>query len=246
MIVLIVAGIAFVLMGIERVWPGRRWSPVSGWWARAIAINAFQITSVFLAGMTWERWLRGPHVLSLSTLGTVPELVIGYLVYVVWMYWSHRFRHQIPVLWRCLHQLHHSPQRIEILTAFYKHPVEIVLESIASAALLYVVLGISPHSAFVLTTMSGVANLFYHWNIATPRWLGYVVQRPESHCVHHERDVHAFNYSELPLVDMVFGTFRNPARFDRRCGFEPGREQQFGKLLRGGDVNAQGTSTTLP
>jgi sterol desaturase/sphingolipid hydroxylase (fatty acid hydroxylase superfamily) len=264
MIVVIVAGIAFVLMGIEYLWPGRRWPSSSGWWPRALAINGFQIASVFLAGVTWEHWLRGPHLLSLSSLGRPAELVIGYLIYAVWMYWSHRARHGIPALWRHLHQLHHSPQRIEILTAFYKHPVEIVLESITSSALLYVVLGISPLSVFIISTVSGVANLFYHWNISTPRWLGYVIQRPESHCIHHERDVHAFNYSELPLVDMVFGTFRNPPRFDRQCGFAPGREQQFGRILLGGDVNVvdgragpsglggldglkgQGTTTTLP
>lgn len=237
MIVLIVAGIAFVLMGIEHLWPGRRWPHATGWWARAIAVNGFQIGSVFLAGIAWERWFRGPHLVSLSSLGRPAELVIGYLLYVVWMYWSHRARHQIDLLWRTLHQLHHSPQRIEILTAFYKHPVEIVLESIASAALLYLVLGISPPAVFVITTVSGVANLFYHWNIATPRWVGYVIQRPESHCVHHERDVHAYNYCELPLIDMVFGTFRNPARFERSCGFAPGREQQFAELLLGRDVN---------
>jgi len=239
MIVLIVAGIAFVLMGVEYLWPGRRWPRTTGWWARAIAINGFQIGSVFLAGVAWERWFRGPHLVSLSSLGRPAELVIGYLVYVVWMYWSHRARHQIGPLWRALHQLHHSPQRIEILTAFYKHPVEIVLESIASSALLYLVLGISPPAVFVISTASGVANLFYHWNISTPRWLGYVIQRPESHCVHHEREVHAYNYCELPLIDMVFGTFRNPARFDRSCGFAPGREQQFAELLLGRDVNGQ-------
>ena len=123
------------------------------------------------------------------------------------------------MLWRWLHALHHSPARIEVVTAFYKHPLEIVVESIASSALLYLVLGISREAAFVITNISGVLGLFYHWNVATPRWLGYIVQRPESHCVHHERDVHAFNYSELPIVDMTFGTFRNPPTFTGECGF---------------------------
>ncbi len=47
-------------------------------------------------------------------------------------------------------------------------------------------------------------------NIRTPQWLGYIVQRPESHSVHHGRGVHHYNYSDLPLFDILFGTFRNP------------------------------------
>ena len=31
---------------------------------------------------------------------------------------------------------------------------------------------------------------FQHANIRTPRWLGYLVQRPESHSLHHARGVH--------------------------------------------------------
>jgi sterol desaturase/sphingolipid hydroxylase (fatty acid hydroxylase superfamily) len=232
-IVAIVVGIALAMMVIERVWPARPWPVVRSWWPRALAINGFQIGIVFVAGATWERWLRGPHLLAVSELGWPAELAIGYAVNVLWLYWAHRARHHFDLLWRWLHQLHHSPARIEILTAFYKHPLEIVVESILTATLLYVVLGISREAAFVITNISGVAGLFYHWNVSTPRWLGYIVQRPESHCVHHEQGIHAFNYSELPLVDIAFGTFRNPARFEGKCGFSDDGERRFGELLAG-------------
>ncbi len=239
MTVAIIVAIAAVLIAIEYAWPGRRWPKIAGWWPRALALNGFQIASVFLAGVTWERWLHGPHLFALDRAPLVWQLVIAYVVNVLWLYWFHRARHHIGPLWRWLHQVHHSPQRIEILTAFYKHPLEIVTESILGAVLFYVVLGVSPVTAFIASTTSGVIGLFYHWNITTPRWLGYIVQRPESHCIHHERGVHAFNYSELPIIDIVFGTFRNPPRFDRECGFAPGREQRVGELLLGRDVNAE-------
>ena len=32
----------------------------------------------------------------------------------------------MPILWRTLHQLHHSPKRLEIVTSFYQHPLEII------------------------------------------------------------------------------------------------------------------------
>lgn len=237
MTVAIIVAIAGMLILVERVWPARAWPSVPGWWPRALAINAFQVGSVFLAGATWEKWLHGPQLFALHDLSFGAQLAIGYAVNVVWLYWFHRARHAIGPLWRWTHQLHHSPQRIEILTAFYKHPLEIVLESVLASVLFFVVLGASPYAAFVIGTFSGVVGLFYHWNISTPYWLGYVIQRPESHCIHHERGVHAFNYSELPIIDMLFGTFKNPRRFEARCGFELGREQRFAALLAGRDVN---------
>lgn len=235
-VVAVMVAIALAMIGLERVRPGRRWPAVPTWWARALAINGAQIALVFVAGATWERWLRGPHLFALAAHGRGAEIAIGYLANVVWMYWAHRARHRFTLLWRWMHQLHHSPARIEILTAYYKHPLEITSESIATSVLLYVVLGVSPEAAFVITTTSGVLGLFYHWNVATPRWLGYVVQRPESHCIHHQHGVHAYNYSELPLVDIVFGTFRNPPRFVGQCGLGAGCEQQFAALLLGHDV----------
>jgi sterol desaturase/sphingolipid hydroxylase (fatty acid hydroxylase superfamily) len=235
-IVAIVVAIAVALIAIERARPGRRWPAVRTWWPRALAINGFQIAAVFIAGATWERWLRGGHLFDLAGLGRAAELAIGYAAEVLWLYGAHRARHAVPLLWRWTHQLHHSPARVEILTAFYKHPLEIVGESILTAALLYAVLGMSPEGAFAVTTTSGVLGLFYHWNVRTPRWLGYIVQRPESHCVHHQEGVHAFNYSELPIVDMLFGTFRNPDQFVGSCGLGGDREQRFADLLGGRDV----------
>ena len=241
MTVAIIVALAGVLILVEQVRPARRWPHVRGWWVRALAINGFQIAAVFIAGATWEKWLHrrelsGSLVFALRDLPVPAELAIGYAVQVVWLYWFHRLRHHVGPLWRLLHQVHHSPQRIEILTAFYKHPLEIVIESVLSAVLFFVVLGMSPWAAFVIGTTSGVLGLFYHWNIRTPRWLGYIIQRPESHCIHHEHGVHAFNYSELPIVDIAFGTFKNPAAFDRGCGLGPDGEHRVLDLLRGRDV----------
>ena len=56
-------------------------------------------------------------------------------------------------------------------------------------------------------------------NIRTPRLLGYLIQRPEQHGLHHERDVHAYNYASLMLWDLLFGTFRNPESFPTQYGF---------------------------
>jgi sterol desaturase/sphingolipid hydroxylase (fatty acid hydroxylase superfamily) len=82
-----------------------------------------------------------------------------------------------------------------------------------------------------------VAELFYHWNVRTPWWLGFLVQRPESHCVHHQAGLHAWNYADLPLWDALFGTLRNPRRWDGSCGFGES-EHRLGAMLLGVDVTA--------
>jgi sterol desaturase/sphingolipid hydroxylase (fatty acid hydroxylase superfamily) len=79
--------------------------------------------------------------------------------------------------------------------------------------------------------------VFQHANIRTPTWLGYLVQRPESHSVHHQRGVHAFNYSDLPVFDLLFGTFRNPTAFAPEQGFWHGASDQVLPMLAMRDVS---------
>ncbi|NJN40561.1 MAG: hypothetical protein HC807_06620, partial [Gammaproteobacteria bacterium] len=85
--------------------------------------------------------------------------------------------------------------------------------------------------------LSGWAELFYHWNVPTPYWIGYIIQRPESHCVHHQMHKHTSNFGDLPVWDILFGTFDNPRKFDAQCGFKDNRELKLGAMLLGEDVN---------
>src|SRR5690606_28120758 len=75
-----------------------------------------------------------------------------------------------------------------------------------------------------------------HANINTPQWLGYIVQRPESHTFHHAQGIHKYNYSDLPLFDIIFGTFKNPKNFEHNTGFYNGASARVWDMLRGRDV----------
>jgi sterol desaturase/sphingolipid hydroxylase (fatty acid hydroxylase superfamily) len=226
---------ALLMMVYERSRPGRTWPQVCGWWSRALVVNALQAITIWLGGCTWDAWLGGHHCRWLADLDPNIGGLIGYATITFVFYWWHRWRHASHFLWRWFHQLHHSPQRLEILTAFYKHPFELVADSFLCSLILYPLLGLSAEAAVSATLLSGLAELFYHWNVQTPHWLGYLFQRPESHCVHHQDGVHAFNYSDLPLWDMLFGTFKNPKTFTGHCGLGQ-HEDRVWDMLCGRDV----------
>ena len=225
-----------MMMVAERVWPGRVWPKVQGWWPRALLLNGAQAGSIYVAGLSYDVWLGAHRPWSASALGVGGGAAVGYVVHTFVYYWWHRGRHSIGFLWRWVHQVHHSPQRIEVITSFYKHPLEIVLNGLLSSLVLYVVVGLGPEAGAYAMLANGMAELFYHWNVRTSGWLGYFVQRPESHCVHHQEGLHRYNYADLPVFDILFGTFRNPSWWAGTCGFGVDGARRLGAMLIGREV----------
>lgn len=224
---------------LERVIPGWRLPQVRTWPVRVIAINFVQLGVVLAAGYTWERWCSQASLLHLSQY--VPPWLGGALAYFIAtfiFYWWHRWRHEVPILWRLFHQIHHSAQRIEVITSFYKHPGEMILNSIIGSVLVYAILGLSPEAGAIYTLCTALGEFFYHTNVHTPRWVGYVFQRPEMHRVHHQFGRHLNNYGDIVWWDMLFGTYENPPQFHATCGFEDAREQQLLPMLAYRDVHA--------
>lgn len=233
MILIFILAAAAGMILIEVLRPGREFPRVAGWWGRAALLNGFQVAIAALAPFAWDRWMQLERPWSADALGTVRGALLGYLAITFVYYWWHRWRHEVPFLWRWVHQVHHSPRRIEVITSFYKHPIEIFVNSLLSSAICYFVVGLGPAAAAQAILLTGLAELFYHWNVRTPHRLGYLVQRPESHCVHHQHGLHRYNYADLPLWDMLFGTFRNPRKWEATCGFRPENEARLGAMLAG-------------
>lgn len=242
---IIVLGVALIMIWLESRQPGRAWPRVAGWWWRASLLNGVQLALVVLTGVAWNEWMM-EHRPSWSADGLGNDLgaVVGYLLLTFIYYWWHRWRHEVTLFWR-LHQIHHSAQRIEVLTSFYKHPFEILINCLLTSTALYLVLGLSPAAASGAVLLTGLGELFYHWNFKTPHWVGYFFQRPESHCIHHEEGIHHYNYSDLPLWDMLFGTFSNPRTWQGRCGLGAENEQRLLEMLAGIDVSTADEFKTI-
>jgi sterol desaturase/sphingolipid hydroxylase (fatty acid hydroxylase superfamily) len=131
----------------------------------------------------------------------------------------------------------HSAERMDLSGADYFHTLDVIGFALVTSASLVLVLGLTAPAAIGANLTAVFCGFFQHTNLRTPRWLGTFIARPESHSVHHQRGVHAFNYSDLPLWDMVFGTFRNPAEFDAECGFWDGASKEVLPMLAGRDVS---------
>ncbi|MEW6133238.1 MAG: sterol desaturase family protein [Pseudomonadota bacterium] len=237
-VALFVIAAAALFFAAERMFPGRALPNSKGWYARAILLNLCQFGVVMLAGMTWEAWLQGLSVLDISrSLPAPAQGLLAWFLGTFVFYWWHRARHESNLLWQSLHQIHHSASRIEILTAFYKHPVEMMSNSIIISLVLFSFLGASLEAAAWFNLFAAMGELFYHSNLKTPHWVGYVMQRPEHHSIHHEFDVHRYNFGDITWWDRLFGTFKDTDAFSARCGFEEGREQKIGEMLLFKNVN---------
>ncbi len=64
-----------------------------------------------------------------------------------------------------------------------------------------------------------------------------MVQRPEAHCLHHEREIHSRNFGDITWWDMLTGTYDNPEGFTGQVGFEPGRGRRVLAMALFIDVN---------
>lgn len=234
----VVASAAVIMFIIECLTPGRKLPKVSGWWGRVILLNAFQVGLVFAAAKLWDQYLATHRLWQAESLGNVGGALLGYVVVTFIYYWWHRWRHESNFLWRVFHQLHHSPQRLEVVTSFYKHPAEIAVNGLLSSLICYSLCGLTVEQTTLTILLTGLAELIYHWNVKTPQWLGWFFQRPEMHCLHHEAGVHGRNYGDLPIWDMLFGTYYNPPSFDGECGFGE-KEKSLGAMLLTRDISSE-------
>jgi sterol desaturase/sphingolipid hydroxylase (fatty acid hydroxylase superfamily) len=127
---------------------------------------------------------------------------------------------------------------VDIPGSSYLHPFDIAVLTVPYIVFPVFILGLDPVVVAAINYVGAFYAMFQHWNVKTPRWLGYFIQRPESHGLHHELGIHARNYSDFPLWDMLMGTFVNPETFDGDVGFEGDAPNRRAAMLLFRDVNA--------
>lgn len=243
-ILVIVSTVIFLVL--ERLFPGRELPHSKGWYVRVLLVNAGQLLITLATARVWIELFGDISLFHLADWDLpLVEGFVGWFVGTFFFYWWHVIRHR-KGWWLLFHQVHHSPSRIEALTSFYKHPVEILSDALLSALVLYPLLGCSMLGAFWYNFFAATGEYFYHANIRTPKWLRYFIQTPELHSIHHQFDVHHYNYADLPLWDRLFGTYRDTTEFADRCGFPAGAEQKLVQMLAFRDVYREDGPAAVP
>jgi sterol desaturase/sphingolipid hydroxylase (fatty acid hydroxylase superfamily) len=227
---------AFMLLAL--VHDARTFERPPWWRTRMILVTIAVVAGSVAVNAFWGYVLGDFHLLDGSRLGTGFGALVGIVVYELVHYGYHRLAHRSDWLWRLAHQMHHSAEAMDAFSANYLHPVDLFLFTTWGSLVFYPLLGLSMEAGLVAGAWLGFNAMFQHANIRTPRWMGYLIQRPESHVVHHQRGRHRYNYANLPLWDMVFGTFRNPESVDGvQAGFYNGASTRILDMLLFRDVS---------
>ena len=215
----------------------RKFPKMRAWRTRGLI--AFVIY-FFVAGYSpflWDGLLGRYTLLDASVLPFWVQVVGGFLAVQLFYYAYHRTMHSVGFLFRHSHQTHHSLERVDVWGAFYFHPIDMLGFTLMGSLALIGLFGVAAEPASVIVVAANFCTIFQHSSVKTPRWLGYIVTRPESHSVHHQRGLHTDNFGDIPLFDMIFGTFRNPETWNEEAGFYDGASEKFWDLLIGRQVS---------
>jgi sterol desaturase/sphingolipid hydroxylase (fatty acid hydroxylase superfamily) len=223
----------------ERRRPARQFPYCRGWlWmglgVMAIFISLAQLWSAFLP----VQRLRAYHFFNGASWGVPGGIAIWFVSNTFVTYWYHRCQHRFSLLWRMVHQLHHGVVRVDIPSALVAHPLDVIVSTTLSILVTGFLLGLDPRAVVITGVMQFFMTLFPHWNVHTPAWVGYFIQRPEEHILHHQRGVHAGNYSDWPFWDKVFGTYREPIAAAVQVSFDRAKWADQLKMLIFVDVNS--------
>ncbi|HTF21779.1 MAG TPA: sterol desaturase family protein [Chryseolinea sp.] len=225
-----------LLMIWEAIFPGRQLPYVKYWKLRGLLVFAVFFYVTAYVPLLINPFVERFRVLDLAWLGTLGGGIVAVLLYEFGVFVWHYSLHRSDFLWKHFHQMHHSAERLDTYGAFYFSPLDMLGWSVLGSLCFGLIAGFSPGAITVMLLITNFFSIFQHANIRTPQWLGYFVQRPESHTLHHAQGIHRYNYSDLPLFDIIFGTFRNPREFEHETGFYNGASGRIVEMLKGQDV----------
>ena len=224
------------LMIWEAVTPGNQLPKIKGWVTRGlISFGVYFYLSSYLP-LIWDEYLAEYQLMNLSSLGTIGGAIVGIMLFEFVLYVWHWSMHKYDFLWKVFHQMHHSAERLDTYGAFYFSPFDMIGFTFLGSLCFSLIAGFEPGAITIILLITNFMGIFQHANIKTPPWLGYFIQRPESHNIHHGKGIHKYNYSDLPLFDMIFGTFKNPNTYAGDTGFYNGASKRVWEMLLFRDV----------
>jgi sterol desaturase/sphingolipid hydroxylase (fatty acid hydroxylase superfamily) len=227
----------FGLMVWEAVFPAKQLPKIKNWKLKGLtSFTIYFFLASYLPLLT-DPFLSKFQFFDLTGLGNVGGGILAILLYEFGVFVWHRAMHKNDVLWRVFHQMHHSAERVDTYGAFYFSLFDMIGFTFLGSICLALLIGVTPQAVTIMLLGTMFLGIFQHTNIKTPQWLGYIIQRPESHTVHHAKGIHKYNYSDLPIFDIMFGTFKNPKNYEHETGFYEGASNKIFEMLTFKDIN---------
>lgn len=175
------------------------------------------VTSIFISYILFQPIVNIGSKIDLVSFSQLPLpniyiYILAFIFVDFFIYCFHRLNHAIPWLWR-LHRLHHSDKRMDALTAFLHHPIEIVSNSIAIIIFytLFDIPVVIVISYYIAMTIHGG---FSHVRLLIPssveKILKHFIILPNMHHIHHSSKIYEgnANYGAIfPWWDMLFNTY---------------------------------------
>ena len=229
------------LMLWEALFPAAQLPKVKNWKLKGLTSFAIYFFLSSYLPLITDPFLTNYQLFDLTGLGDVGGGILAIFLYEFAVFIWHRAMHKSDFLWRVFHQMHHSAERMDTYGAFYFSLTDMIGFTFLGSICLALLIGVTPQAVTIMLLGTMFLGIFQHTNINTPQWLGYIIQRPESHSVHHARGIHKYNYSDLPIFDILFGTFKNPKNYEHETGFYPGASSRVMDMLTFQDINKTNT-----
>lgn len=236
---LTIISIFLLMILLESLFPARILPKAKNWKTRALSVFVVYFFLATYLPLFWDKYLIQYQLFDLTSLSTFGSVAIALFVFEFFIYIWHRALHESNWLWRVFHQMHHSAERVDTFGAYYFSPLDMIGFTAVGSVSLVLVVGLTPEAVTYFLYISTFLAIFQHTNIRTPQWLGYFIQRPESHAMHHRKGVHGFNYSDFPIFDILFGTFKNPKYFEGESGFFHGASARIPDMLLWRDLSRE-------
>ena len=125
-------------------------------------------------------------------------------------YWSHRFEHEINLLWN-RHIIHHSSEEFNLACAL-RQSISSVLSIFFFLYIPMAIIGIPSEVIAIVAPIHLFAQFWYHTRLIDKMgFLEYIIVTPSHHRVHHAINDKYLdkNFSQIFIVwDNLFGTFQ--------------------------------------
>ena len=135
------------------------------------------------------------------------SILMMVVLHDAYFYWSHKFMHQLPLLFR-FHKIHHFSHNPNPWSAFSFHPIEAII-SLGIIPIIIFIIPVHPYALFVFSTFMTLYNVYIHLGYKINfLFLGSMTQNTaENHDLHHR--VSKYNYGlYFSFWDRIMKTYK--------------------------------------